>query len=119
LFAAIGSLASDDDTDIQMYTLPITMMIVVSIFIMMTVVQQPHTPLAFWASIIPFSSPIVMTAIIPFDPPLWQLLLSIGLLIGGFFFTTFIAARIYRIGILLYGKKIKFRQVMKWMFYKD
>ncbi len=115
LFAAIGSLASDDDTDIQMYTLPITMMIVISIFIMMTVVQQPHTQLAFWASIIPFSSPIVMPAIIPFEPPVWQIVLSIFCLISGFFFTTFIASRIYRTGILMYGKKIKFREVVRWL----
>jgi ABC-2 type transport system permease protein len=118
LFAAIGSLASDDDTDTQMYSLPVTMLIITSIFIMMTVVQQPHTKLAFWASIIPFSSPIVMPAIIPFEPPVWQIVLSILCLIGGFFFTTFLASRIYRVGILMYGKKIKFREVIKWMFYK-
>ena len=118
LFAAIGSLASDDDTDTQMYSLPVTMLIITSIFIMMTVVQQPHTKLAFWASVIPFSSPIVMPAIIPFEPPVWQIALSIICLIGGFFFTTFLASRIYRVGILMYGKKIKFREVIKWMFYK-
>jgi ABC-2 type transport system permease protein len=118
LFAAVGSLASDDDTDVQMYTLPLTMIILISIFIMMAVVQQPHTPLAFWASIIPFSSPIVMPALIPFEPPVWQILLSIILLIAGFFFTTWLASRIYRVGILMYGKKIKLKEVVKWMFYK-
>ena len=118
LFAAVGSLAGDDETDVQMFALPITMIILVSIFIMMNVVQQPHTQLAFWASIIPLTSPVVMPALIPFGVPIWQLLISIGCLIGGFIFTTFLAARIYRTGILLYGKKIKMREVIKWMFYK-
>jgi ABC-2 type transport system permease protein len=118
LFAAVGSLAGDDETDVQMFALPITMTILVSIFIMMNVVQQPHTPLAFWASVIPLTSPVVMPALIPFGIPLWQLLLSIVCLICGFLFTTFLAARIYRTGILLYGKKIKMKEVLKWMFYK-
>jgi len=118
LFAAIGSLAGDDDTDVQMYAMPVTLLILASIFIMMSVVQQPHTPLAFWASIIPFTSPVVMPALVPFGVPTWQIILSIGMLIGGFIFTTFIASRIYRTGILMYGKKIKFREVIKWMFYK-
>ncbi|MBC8172651.1 MAG: ABC transporter permease [Chitinophagales bacterium] len=118
LFAAIGSLASDNDADIQLYTFPLTMMILISIFIMMAVIQQPHSDLAFWASVIPFSSPIVMPAIIPFDPPVWQIILSVAMLILGFIFTTWLAARIYRVGILMYGKKIKIREVFKWMFYK-
>ena len=73
LFAAIGSLAGDEEGDVQTFAFPVTMLILVSIFIMMAVVQQPHTPLAFWASIIPLSSPIVMPALIPFGVPTWQL----------------------------------------------
>lgn len=118
LFAAIGSLAGDTDADVQMYAFPVTMLILTSIFIMMAAIQQPHSQLAFWASIIPFSSPIVMPAIMPFQPPLWQLMLSIGMLVLGFVFTTWIAGKIYRTGILLYGKKIKFKEVVRWMFYK-
>lgn len=118
LFAAIGSLVGDDDTDVQMFTLPITMLIVISIFIMMAVVQQPHTPLAFWASLVPFSSPIVMPALIPFGIPGWQVALSMLLLVGGFIFTTYLASKIYRTAILLYGKKIKFREVIRWLRYK-
>ncbi len=118
LFAAIGSLVGEDETDVQMFSLPVTMLILISIFIMMAVVQQPHTPLAFWASIIPFSAPIVMPALIPFGVPVWQVALSMTLLIGGFIFTTFIAARIYRTAILLSGKKIKIREVIRWMLYK-
>ena len=118
LFAAIGSLAGDEEGDVQTFAFPVTMLILVSIFIMMAVVQQPHTPLAFWASIIPLSSPIVMPALIPFGVPTWQIVLSIGLLFGGFIFTTFLAGRIYRTAILMYGKKIKVKEVFKWMFYK-
>lgn len=118
LFAAIGSLAGDEEGDVQTFAFPVTMLILVSIFIMMAVVQQPHTPLAFWASIIPLSSPIVMPALIPFGVPAWQIVLSIVLLFGGFIFTTFLAGRIYRTAILMYGKKIKVKEVFKWMFYK-
>lgn len=118
LFAAIGSLAGDEEGDVQTFAFPVTMLILISIFIMMAVVQQPHTPLAFWASIIPLSSPIVMPALIPFGVPTWQIVLSIVLLFGGFIFTTFLAGRIYRTAILMYGKKIKVKEVFKWMFYK-
>lgn len=119
LFAAIGSLSTDNDADVQMYAFPVTLLILVSIFIMLAVIQQPHTKLAFWASIIPFSSPVVMPAILPFDPPAWQIALSIVMLILGFIFTTWLAAKIYRTGILMYGKKIRFGEVIKWMFYRN
>ena len=119
LFAAIGSLVGDEDSDVQMFALPVTMLILISIFIMMSVVQQPHTPLAFWASIIPFSSPIVMPALIPFGVPTWQIVLSIVMLFGGFIFTTYLASKIYRTAILLYGKKVKAKEVFKMMFYKS
>jgi ABC-2 type transport system permease protein len=119
LFAAIGSLVGDEDSDVQMFALPVTMLILISIFIMMSVVQQPHTPLAFWASIIPFSSPIVMPALIPFGVPTWQIVLSIAMLFGGFIFTTYLASKIYRTAILLYGKKVKAKEVFKMMFYKS
>jgi len=118
LFAAIGSLVGDEETDVQMFALPVTMLILVSIFIMMAVVQQPHTPLAFWASIIPFSSPIVMPALIPFGVPAWQIALSVVCLFAGFIFTTLLAGKIYRTGILMYGKKIKVSELFKWLFYK-
>lgn len=118
LFAAIGSLASDDDGDIQMYSFPLTLLIIFSIFIAMAVIQQPKSSLAFWASLIPFSSPVVMPALLPFGVPAWQLILSILCLIGGFIFTTWIAARIYKTGILMYGKKPKLREIFRWMFYK-
>lgn len=118
LFAAIGSLVSDDDGDIQMYTFPLSMLIIISVFIAMAVIQQPQSKLAFWASIIPFSSPVVMPALLPFDVPVWQVIISIIMLILGFLFTTWIASRIYRTGILMYGKKPKLKEVVRWMFYK-
>ena len=118
LFAAIGSLVGDEDSDVQMFALPVTMMILISIFIMMAVVQQPHTPLAFWASIIPFSSPIVMPALIPFGVPAWQIALSLVMLIAGFIFTTWLAARIYRTAILMYGKKVTVRTIWQWIRYR-
>jgi ABC-2 type transport system permease protein len=118
LFAAIGSLVGEDESDVQMFALPVTMLILISIFIMMAVVQQPNTQLAFWASIIPFSSPIVMPALIPFGVPAWQIALSVVCLLGGFILTTLLAGKIYKTGILMYGKKIKAKEVFKWMFYK-
>lgn len=119
LFAAVGSLVSEDDGgDVQMYSFPLTMLILVSIFITTAVIQQPDTSLAFWASIIPFSSPIVMPALIPFGVPLWHLMLSVALLILGFLASSWVAGRIYRTGILMYGKKIKLKEVFRWVFYK-
>ncbi|MFN3939433.1 MAG: ABC transporter permease [Chitinophagales bacterium] len=118
LFAALGSLVSDDDGDLQMYTFPLSMLIIISVFIAMAVIQQPQSQLAFWASLVPFSSPIVMPALLPFGVPFWQIILSVILLIIGFLFTTWIAARIYRTGILMYGKKPKLKEVIRWMLYK-
>jgi ABC-2 type transport system permease protein len=109
LFAAVGSVVEDLQTS-QSLTLPITMPIIFSFFIMTSVIQAPETKLAFWASIIPFSSPIVMMARIAFGVPAtvpyWQLGLSMLVLILGFLFTTWLAGKIYRTGILLYGKKV-------------
>ncbi|HNL26458.1 MAG TPA: ABC transporter permease, partial [bacterium] len=81
-------------------------------------VNDPHGPVAFWASMIPFSSPIVMLGRIPFGVPWWQLALSMSLLIAGFLSAVWVAGRIYRIGILMYGKKITLPELAKWMFYK-
>ena len=121
LFAAVGSVVEDLQTS-QSLTLPITMPIIFSFFIMTSVIQAPETKLAFWASIIPFSSPIVMMARIAFGVPTtvpyWQLGLSMLILILGFLFTTWLAGKIYRTGILLYGKKITWKEMIKWAFTK-
>jgi len=113
LFAAVGSLC-DDDMQSQNFTLPITIPIILSLFIMFNVIDDPHTPLAFWASIIPFSSPVVMMARVAFHVPVWQVMLSVGLLIVFFVGSTWMAGKIYRMGILIYGKKFKWRDL--WRF---
>lgn len=118
LFAAVGSLVSDEETEVQMYSFPLTMLILASIFIATAVIQQPNTKLAFWASIIPFSSPVVMPALIPFGVPAWHLILSLVMLVAGFLGTSWIGARIYRTGILMYGKKIRVKEVWRWIRYR-
>ena len=118
LFAAIGS-ASDQETDNQQFIVPITIPLIVSFLIVQVVIDNPNGDLAYWLSMIPFTSPIIMIARIPFGVPLHELLLSISLLIGGFLLTTWVAAKIYRVGILMYGKKINYKELWKWLKYKD
>ncbi len=118
LFAAIGS-ASDQETDSQQFIVPITIPLIVSFVLVQVVIDNPHAGLAYWLSMIPFTSPIIMIARIPFGVPLHELLLSISLLIGGFLLTTWVAAKIYRVGILMYGKKISYKELWKWLKYKD
>ena len=81
------------------------------------VVNQPDSALSFWLSVIPFTSPVVMMMRIPFGVPYWQLWLSMGLLVLGFLFTTWLAAKIYRVGILMYGKKVNYAELWKWLRY--
>jgi ABC-2 type transport system permease protein len=86
---------------------------------MNVIVNSPDSPLAFWLSIIPFTSPIAMMIRIPFGVPTWQLILSMVLLVAGFIFTTWVASRIYRVGILMYGKKVSYKELVKWFNYKE
>jgi ABC-2 type transport system permease protein len=122
LYAAIGSAINEDMREAQSLSFPITMLIIFSIALMTPAIANPSSPVAVWASIIPFSSPIVMMARIPFGVPntvpWWQLGLSMILLIAGFMFTTWFAARIYRTGILMYGKKPSWKEMIKWAFRK-
>ena len=119
LFGAVGA-AVDQETDAQQFMMPITMPLILAFVIAQTaVINNPNGPVAVWMSIIPFTSPIVMTMRMPFGGvPGWQLALSMALLVGGFVFTTWLAGRIYRVGILLYGKKPTYRELSKWLFYK-
>ncbi|WP_080056774.1 ABC transporter permease [Spirosoma aerolatum] len=117
LFGAIGA-AVDSETETQQFMFPIMMPIIAAIAFAQIAVRDPDGPLAFWTSIIPFTSPVVMMVRVPFGVPVWQLMLSMGLLVLGFLGTTWIAARIYRVGILMYGKKVSFRELSKWVFYK-
>ncbi len=123
LFAAVGSVVNEDPQDAQSLTFPITMPIIFSYLITNMVTQNPNTPLAFWASIIPFSSPMVMMARISYGVPsavtYWELALSMSLLILGFLFTTWLSGKIYRTGILMYGKKVNWKTMMKWAFTKQ
>ena len=116
LFAAIGG-AVDSETDTQQFMLPISLPLVLGIMISQQVVVNPTGPIAFWFSIFPLTSPIVMMARIPFGVPYTDLILSVVCLIGGFIFTTWMAAKIYRTGILMYGKKITYKEIAKWLRY--
>lgn len=118
LFAAIGS-AVDNETDTQQFMLPITIPLILGIFVMMNAIQTPDSPVAFWFSIIPLTSPIVMMVRIPFGVPDWQLALSMGLLVITFLGSVWLAGKIYRTGILMYGKKINYKELWKWLRYKS
>ena len=118
LFAAIGS-AVGEDSDQQSLTLPVMVPIIISITIAGNVLNNPDSNIGFWGSIIPLFSPVVMCSLIPFQPPWWQIALSLTLLISGFLLTTLLAARIYRVGILMYGKKVSLKEMGRWVFSKD
>ena len=122
LFAAIGSVINEDPQEAQSLMLPITMPIIFGFIILTSSLQNPNSPVAVWGSIIPFTSPIVMMGRIPFGVPdtvpYWQLAVSMLSLIGGFLFTTWFAGRVYRTGILMYGKKPSWKEMIKWAFKK-
>ena len=116
LFAACAA-AVDSQSDLYQFMFPISLPIIVSISLIPSVISNPDSNLAVWLSIIPFTAPVIMMARLPFGVPAWQLALSAFILIGGFITTTMFAGKIYRIGILMYGKKITWRELSKWLFY--
>ncbi len=116
MFAAIGG-AVDNETDTQQFMLPVTLPMIFAIYVGMSIVNNPNGALAVWCSIIPFTSPVVMMVRLPFDVPLWQKLLSVFMLIITFIGMTWGAAKIYRTGILIYGKKISYKELWKWLRY--
>jgi len=117
IYAAIGA-AVDSETDTQQFMLPIIMPLMLAIYIgFFAVINNPHGTVATVFSIIPLTSPIVMLMRIPFEVPAWQLILSIVLLIGSFTFTVWFGAKIYRVGILMYGKKPTYKELFKWLKY--
>lgn len=119
LFAAVGS-AVDSETEASQFTMPITMPLLLTYALSFGVLlNDPHGTVATWLSFIPFTSPIAMLVRIPFGVPTWQIVLSASLLIGGFVFTTWIASRIYRVGILMHGKKANLKEIIKWFRYKS
>jgi len=120
LFAAVGS-AVDSETETQQFMFPITLPLLFTYILSVSVLfYTPDSPLAVWLSIIPFTAPVAMMIRLPFGgvQP-WQLALSMSLMVLGFLFTTYIAARIYRVGILMYGKKASYKELVKWFFYKE
>jgi ABC-2 type transport system permease protein len=117
LFAAIGS-AVDGETDTQQFMIPITVPLILSIALSQFIIQNPDGPAAFWFSIFPLTSPVIMMIRIPFGVPFLDLFLSIIFLILGFLGATWLAAKIYRTGILMYGKKVNYRELWKWIRYK-
>ena len=117
LFAAVGS-AVDAEADTQQFVLPITIPLILAFIFIQPVMDNPDGTLAFWLSIIPLTSPVIMMARLPFGVESWELLLSMISLILGFILTTYLAAKIYRTGILMYGKKISYKELWKWLSYK-
>ncbi len=116
LFAALGS-AIDQEADSQQFMLPVTAPMIIAITTAMNVIQDPNGPLAFWMSMIPLTSPISMMIRLPFGVPIWQIALSALILVGTFFGVVALAGKIYRVGILMYGKKVTWKELYKWLKY--
>lgn len=117
LFAAIGS-AVESATEAQQFTFIVMIPIILSFLMAQYTMQDPDSQIAFWASMIPFTSPINMMVRLPYGVPGWQLVLSMSLLVLGFLGCSWVSARIYRVGILMYGKKVTWKELGKWLFYK-
>ena len=117
IFAMFAS-AVDSEEDTSQFMTPVTLLIMFAFFAGFYSVSNPDGPLAFWTSLIPFTSPIVMMVRIPFGIPMWEKLLSVLLLYGTFILISIFAAKIYRVGILMYGKKPSIKEMIKWVKYK-
>lgn len=117
MFAAIGA-AVDNEADTQQFMFPITIPLVFAFIVAQMAMQNPEGPMAFWFSIVPFTSPVVMMVRIAYAVPVWELVLSMAFLTLTFILMTWLAARIYRVGILMYGKKPSYKEIWKWLFYK-
>ena len=118
MFAVIGS-AVDNETDTQQLIFPVILPLILGIYVMISAINNPDNALSFWFSIIPFTSPVVMMVRIPFGVPWWQVALSGSLLLGTFLGMTWIAGKVYRTGILMYGKKASYREIWKWLRYSS
>ena len=118
LMGAMGA-AVDTPEETQQFMMPLTLPLILAIVILFPVMKDPESSLAFWTSIIPFTSPVIMIARIPFGVPVWELLLSMGIMIVSIFVVIRMAAKIYRIGILMYGKKVNYKEIVKWLRYKN
>lgn len=114
IYAAIGG-AVDSEDDTQQFMWPVTIIILIPVMLIANIANEPSGPIAFWLSIIPFTSPVTMMIRLPFGVPEWQLILSLLLLFGGFVVMTWISGKIYRTGILMYGKKVTWKEIIKWI----
>jgi len=114
MYAAIGS-AVDNETETQQFTLFAILPMMLGFYGSITIMNNPDGPMSFWLSMIPFTSPIAMLARIPFDVPVWELVLSIVILLVSTLGMVFIASKIYRVGILMYGNKVTLKELWKWM----
>ena len=114
LFAAVGS-AVDNEADTQQFMIPITIPLIIALVAMLNVMQNPESQLAYWLSIIPFTSPVVMMVRLPYGVPVFEIITSVVLLIGAFIFTTWVAAKIYKTGVLMYGSKVNWKDLWKWI----
>ncbi len=117
LFAAIGA-AVDSEADTQQFMLPITIPLILAFSMAQSVIANPESAQAFWLSVIPFTSPVIMMVRIAYGVPIFDLVISMISLLIGFFATTWLSAKIYRTGILMYGKKASYKELWKWLFYK-
>ena len=118
LLGAVGA-AVDNDEDSQQMVFPITFPLIISIMLLFPIARNPEGPVAFWSSIIPFTSPVAMIARIPYGIPAWELLLSMFLLLLATFGAIWVAAKIYKTGLLMYGKKVTIFELIKWLRYKS
>lgn len=118
LFAAIGSAIGDDMGEGQQLMFPIIIPVIMAFVMMQGALQNPNGGMAVFGSMFPLTSPIIMPARLAFDPPLWEILLSIVILVLSCLFFAWLAGRIYRVGILMYGKKVSFKELGKWILYK-
>jgi ABC-2 type transport system permease protein len=116
VFAAIGS-AVDNETETQQFMLPVTIPIILGLMVAMGTMQNPESSLSFWFSMIPLTSPIVMMARIPFGVPYWQIAISMAIMLVTFLGFVWMAAKVYRTGILMYGKKTSWKEIWKWLRY--
>ena len=116
MFAAVGAVV-DNEADTQQFILPVTMPLIIGLFLMMHTFQYPDSTLSFWGSVIPFTSPMVMMARIAYGVPAWELALSMGLLVVTFVGMAYLSGKIYRVGILMYGKKPSWKEIYKWLKY--
>ncbi|MCT4673765.1 MAG: ABC transporter permease [Prolixibacteraceae bacterium] len=114
LMAAVGA-ATDNPEDSQQFMLPLIAPLIISLIMITSVIQNPEGPIAVWGSIIPLSSPVIMAARLPFNVPVWQLVVSMVTLLLFFVFCVWIAAKVYSTGILMYGKKVSFKEIWKWI----